>query len=300
MLAILLLLAAAASNTDFPSCNATITNDLLTRCALSERLTLSGTSGATTIYLHNGQSRSANVTLPDDSSYPLPPGKGLQVLLSPAHSQVAVHCADCLLTVWHTPSLSHVNASFVSDAAGAVFNATSVTLATDYIVYFDFGDTVRFRVYSLVHRREKPLVVFQQRNGTIATTDDLDPRSKRDIDVTGPGFFKLAFSPFLVTTFMFIVGSTVKIPSQFSNKPATGNFALWHDGVVTSRGRAADTFIHPAAEHQAWAVLAWVMVGLAVLIFVASLIAILRLGFAQCREWCKKEDALAKEEAGLN
>lgn len=285
------LLAAAASDTDFPACPGTITADVLTRCALTGHLALNGTSGTSTIYVHNGRSDSANVSLPDGLSYSIPSGEGLQVVLSTVHSHAGVHCRDCLLTIWHTPSLPYVNASFVSDAAGAVFNGTSVTLPTDYVAYFDFGNNARFRVYSLVHRRERPLAVFQQGDDhTIAVTDDVETRVNRDINVTGPGIFRLASSQFLVTTFRFVVGSTVRIPSDFSNRPAVGKFAVW-DGAIKHASPEHDPFIRPAAEHQAWGVLAWVMVGLTVAMVVASGVAIVWLGGAQCRDSCTKGKA---------
>jgi hypothetical protein len=292
-----LLLAVAASGTDFPSCPPNITNDSLTRCALKGLLNLSGTSGASTIYVHNGRSYSAEVTLPNRANYSIPSGEGLQIILSPTHSQVTLDCRDCLLTIWHTPSLSHLNASFVSDAAGAVFNGTSVTLPTDYTAYFDFGDTARFRVYSLVHRREKPLVVFQQGpNHTIARADDVEKRENRHIAVSGPGIFMLASSPFLVTTFRFVVGSTVKIPTEFSNRAATGKFALWNDGVITGPNGAGDRFIHPAGEHQAWAVLAWVMVALTAAIFLASSVSIVWFACVHFGWLCAKGKATPQKE----
>jgi hypothetical protein len=272
------------ASADEEPCPSSLTSEKFFRCTLKGTFNLSldpiPTStddyGSTAVYVHNNRESKLTVTVPP-STYDVGPGQGIDIILSngvPIIHSLSLNCADCFLTIWHS-KYAYGQASFVSDSAGAVFTTSGngTTLAENYAVFFDFGDQTRLQVATLVHRREEPLTVLAYSNSTNSVAPLANINNSNAL-LTGPGYFHIASSPFLLTDFRIVVGSTVRLPPEFSNRPAHGRFAqvaVVSGNVTHVPGTDSALFVVPAVESTVWSSLAWAMLAVTIIVGLLSL-----------------------------
>jgi hypothetical protein len=126
---------------------------------------------------------------------------------------------------------------------------------------------------SLVHRREQPLTLWRDEgDGKVEpVTTGID---WSNVTFDGPGLFHIASSPFLSTDFRIIIGSTSRIPDGFANKAKKGRFAevaVVQGTVNYTGGTETAPFVVPAVESTVWLILAYVMLGVTILVALASI-----------------------------
>jgi hypothetical protein len=264
---------------DDGACPPNVSDERFFRCLLKGNLSLSldVAFGSTAVYVHN--SRTANLTVTvQNRPFCVHPGRGLQVLLtnqtSPALVKTVLSCSDCFLTIWHS-TYGYNHANFISDAAGAIFKSKpdGNEIPERYPVFFDFGNQTRLRVEHLEHRREQPLALYRWNDGS-TWIEMFTNYSQDGDDFNGPGIFQISSSPYLLSIFRIIVGSTTAIPDTFSNQPAHGRFAevAMVDGNLSyTEGWDGAAFAYPAIEHMGWRTFAMVMIGVTGLVGVLSI-----------------------------
>jgi hypothetical protein len=185
----------------------------------------------------------------------------------------------------------------VGDGAGAIFIGNSVISHDSFRSFFDFGDKARVFVNYLHHRREDPLIVrhcqSSHKNLSVSSV-----HNGSFLDIEGPGIVEILSSPYLEMSFDFVIGSKIRIPSEFSNSPIVGSVVEiglnQTGGVVVDWGSANVTwFITAAPEKEFWRYVAWVMVAVTAAITAVSsvvLILIVKVDYWSEKKCCQDID----------
>ena len=263
-------------------------DERLVRCLVSDTVTFNRSNGVgtTVIYLHTNKKKDGTIQA-FNQTIPISPGEGYRVQYDKTLTVATLTCPGCFVKVGHlNADISASEATYVSDAAGAVYKRGSFVLAKRYFGFFDFGENTFLYVNELVHNRIRGLdLETGLLNGTnklyvqVGTTEQQTANTGDNTSVTvygypfeGPGLLNLSWSPFITLTVHITVGSKVKLPSEYTGEHGWGTL-----GSITSsgydpckRGKDIEGLVRPAKENIVWYYMLWVSTVLAAAILLVS------------------------------
>lgn len=233
----------------------------------------------TAIYLHNKEKANLLIKIPDENTnFNISEGNGFQII----DSKSEITCQNsqkCLITIWHT-SFDEYKSFFASDGAGCSVSIDDV-IPSDFSLFFDFGDNIRLSSGNFEHKRETGIKIYYidqlQSNKTLSQVINQD----MNLYLDGPAILKISSTAYTKAKFDIIIGSTIKIPSSFSNHPVTGSFLKYSKSNNFNKNSQVlsqlkpDVNIFMASERKGWYYLSIVMCGLTVAFFVSSIASIL-------------------------
>lgn len=253
--------------------------EIMERCILKGTATFSGHK-QTSIYLHNKKKSTLLFKINDSKiSNNITEGKGIQIFDS--KSEITCQSSqECFITIWHT-SFNEIKSFFASDGAGCSVSSDNV-ISSDFSLFFDFGDNARLSSGNFTHKRETGIMIYyiDRKSNKVASqiiTQDFD------FDLSGPGILKISSSAYTKAIFDIIIGSTIKIPSSFSNSPVTSSFEVYpkidkfnNDSYLSKSENTAEQGIEisMASERKGWYYLSIVMCGLTGIFFISSVASI--------------------------
>lgn len=258
------------------------------RCLIKDSLQINKMSSAA-IYLHGNSESTISVKPKNESDLTtIFPGNGLQIF--PSDSILTCNKKeneDCFVSLW-VSDYDKDKAYFVSDGPGCVYKGVT-TIPERYPSFFDFGDQGRIEVKKFQHRRENGLTVYtvDPNNGTYL--EHLLSENNKYLTLNGPGIIHISSSPYLETSFEIIVGSTVLMPSEFSNNPRalsfnTLKYSSKKDKYTYSEGGKRDIYVQAAKESKGWYYLSYVFLGITAFLLLSSVISFTFITVKRCRQ----------------
>ncbi|OHT07155.1 hypothetical protein TRFO_01277 [Tritrichomonas foetus] len=258
-------------------------DEAMIRCYLSGTSSFSGQK-QTAIYLHNKDKSAQLIIKPHkdpENQITIKAGHGIQIMKSDADVTCQSNSHNCFVTIWHT-SYDKDQGRFASDGAGCSLFSDGSFIPNRFPLFFDFGDNARFQAGNFTHKRETGVTLYYMGYSNSSSENEeltyIEKTIKKNdiVNLDGPGILHISSTIYTKSEFNFIIGSTIKIPSDFSNSPASGNFSKYSfsDGkgefVENPVEKADPAQIYLAREARAWYYLSIVMVCLTILTFILS------------------------------